>query len=76
MINLTEEQIMKNWQGDIQNPLVSVRCITYNHENHIAQALDGFFLPHFVNFIVHYPKIAQYIAIFRLSAVVPHLLTV
>lgn len=44
MINLTEEQIMKNWQCDIQNPLVSVRCITYNHEHYIAQALDGFLM--------------------------------
>ena len=44
MLNITEEEIMKNWQGDIQNPLVSVRCITYNHENYIAQALDGFLM--------------------------------
>ena len=44
MLNITEEQIMKNWQGNIQSPLVSVRCITYNHENYIAQALDGFLM--------------------------------
>ena len=25
-------------------PLVSVRCITYNHELYIAQALDGFLM--------------------------------
>lgn len=44
MINITQEEIMKNWQGDINQPLVSVRCITYNHENYIAQALDGFLM--------------------------------
>lgn len=44
MLNITEEQIMKNWQGNIQSPLVSVRCITYNHEPYIAQALDGFLM--------------------------------
>ncbi len=44
MINITQEEIMKNWQGDINQPVVSVRCITYNHENYIAQALDGFLM--------------------------------
>lgn len=44
MINITQKEIMKNWQGDINQPLVSVRCITYNHENYIAQALDGFLM--------------------------------
>ena len=44
MIDITEEQIMKNWQGDTHSPLVSVRCITYNHEPYIAQALDGFLM--------------------------------
>ena len=44
MINITQEEIMKNWQGDINQPLVSVHCITYNHENYIAQALDGFLM--------------------------------
>ena len=44
MINITQEEIMKNWQGDINAPMVSVSCITYNHETYIAQALDGFFM--------------------------------
>lgn len=45
MINITQEQIMQNWGTDnAENPLVSVRCITYNHEPYIAQALDGFLM--------------------------------
>ena len=42
MIDTTQEQIMQNWNGEI--PLVSVCCITYNHEPYIAQALDGFLM--------------------------------
>lgn len=44
MINRTEEEIMKNWPADWSEPLVSIRCITYNHESFIAQALDGFMM--------------------------------
>ena len=45
MINITQEEIMKNWGGgNISVPLVSVRCITYNHEPYIAQTLDGFMM--------------------------------
>ncbi len=45
MINITQEQIMQNWGVDNSDtPLVSVRCITYNHEPYIAQALDGFLM--------------------------------
>lgn len=45
MINLTQEQVMQNWGVDNSDtPLVSVRCITYNHEQYIAQALDGFLM--------------------------------
>lgn len=45
MINITQEQVMQNWGTDnAENPLVSVRCITYNHEPYIAQALDGFLM--------------------------------
>lgn len=42
MIDITQEQIMQNWNSDI--PLVSISCITYNHEPYIAQALDGFLM--------------------------------
>ena len=45
MINMTEQEIMKNWGvTNSDTPLVSVQCITYNHENYIAQALDGFLM--------------------------------
>lgn len=44
MIDRTQEEIMRDWQGDMEQPLVSVRCITYNHEPYIAQALDGFLM--------------------------------
>lgn len=40
MITITENEIMKNWQGIY--PIVTIRCVTYNHEKYIAQALDGF----------------------------------
>lgn len=45
MINRTQEEIMQDWGVDNSDtPLVSVRCITYNHEPYIAQALDGFLM--------------------------------
>lgn len=44
MINITEEEIIKNWHGDISKPVVSICCATYNHENYIAEALDGFLM--------------------------------
>lgn len=45
MCEFTQEQIMQNWSvKDTENPLVSVRCITYNHEPYIAQAIDGFLM--------------------------------
>ena len=45
MINLPQSKIMQNWGTDNSDvPLVSVSCITYNHEPYIAQALDGFLM--------------------------------
>lgn len=38
-----EMEIMHNWKSDINNPLVSICCITYNHENYIEDAIIGFF---------------------------------
>lgn len=42
MIEITQEQIMQNWNGEI--PLVSISCITYNHGPYIVQALNGFLM--------------------------------
>lgn len=45
MFTLTQEQIMQKWVvKNTETPLVSVQCITYNHEPYIAQALDGFLM--------------------------------
>ena len=45
MTNRTQQEIMQNWGADyFAMPLVSVHCITYNHEPYIAQALDGFLM--------------------------------
>lgn len=42
MINRTQEEIMQNWPKEWNIPLVSIRCATFNHENYISNALDGF----------------------------------
>lgn len=45
MISISQEEIMQNWSiKNTETPLVSVRCITYNHEPYIAQAIDGFLM--------------------------------
>ena len=45
MIDITQEEIMKEWGGDnCDTPLVSIRCITYNQQDYIHQALDGFLI--------------------------------
>jgi len=38
----TEEKIIFDWMGDINLPLISIVCITYNHEKFIAEAIDSF----------------------------------
>ncbi len=45
MIKITQEEVMKNWKSNnTEVPLVSIRCITYNHERFIEQAIDGFLM--------------------------------
>lgn len=44
MASRTEEEIMDNWCGERIAPLVSVCCTTYNHEEFIAQAIEGFLM--------------------------------
>lgn len=38
-----QEEIMKNWKASFP-PLVSVCCITYNHESFISDAIEGFLM--------------------------------
>lgn len=45
MIQITENDIKKNWKKEYDNrPLVSIKNLVYNHEKYIAQALDGFLM--------------------------------
>lgn len=45
MINRIQEDIMQNWgTSNSDQPLVSIKCMTYNHEKYIAQALEGFLM--------------------------------
>ncbi len=41
MIEKTEKEIMKNWGASYAKPVVSICCITYNHEKFIAASLDS-----------------------------------
>ncbi len=38
----TQEEIMVNWKGDIEKPIVSILCLTYNHQPYIEEAIEGF----------------------------------
>ncbi len=42
MLNKTQNEIIKNWQGE--HPVVSICCLSYNHEKYIAKALDSFLM--------------------------------
>jgi glycosyltransferase involved in cell wall biosynthesis len=37
-----QNNIISAWKGNIEIPLVSILCDTYNHENYIKEALEGF----------------------------------
>lgn len=43
MAKRTEQEIMKDWNYS-DKPLVSVCCITYNHELYIRDAIEGFLM--------------------------------
>lgn len=43
MIKKTEIEIIKNWHS-FDDPIVSIFCITYNHEDYIEEAIDGFLM--------------------------------
>lgn len=38
----TEKEIIAHWKTDIEKPIVSISCITYNHQYYIEDALEGF----------------------------------
>lgn len=38
----SEIEITQNWVGDVTKPIVSISCITYNHEKYIEEAIVGF----------------------------------
>lgn len=40
----SQEEIMASWKGDPDKPVVSICCITYNHEPYIEDALNGFLI--------------------------------
>jgi len=40
----TEDEIISSWRSDIAHPVVSISCITYNHEAYIQDALIGFLI--------------------------------
>lgn len=40
----SQEEIMANWLGDQDKPVVSICCITYNHESFINDAFQGFLI--------------------------------
>jgi glycosyltransferase involved in cell wall biosynthesis len=39
----TQEQIIESWGGNL-DPVVSISCITYNHELYIRDAIEGFLI--------------------------------
>lgn len=43
MIEKTETEIMKSWNS-CNDPVVSILCIAYNHEDYIEEAIDGFLM--------------------------------
>ena len=44
MIERSEKEIVRNWPKEWDTPIVSIRCAAFNHENYIANALDGFLI--------------------------------
>ena len=44
MINKTEQEIMADWKNGSRIPVVSICCVTYNHEKYISETIDGFLM--------------------------------
>jgi glycosyltransferase involved in cell wall biosynthesis len=41
---VSEAEIMASWKGDLDKPLISIICHTYNHAAFIGDALNGFLM--------------------------------
>jgi len=39
-----EQDIIKNWSGTVNEPVVSIGCLTYNHEAYIRDAINSFLM--------------------------------
>ncbi|MBJ7302779.1 glycosyltransferase family 2 protein, partial [Marinobacter salarius] len=37
-----EDRIISTWEGQINSPIISILCHTYNHRDYIEDALRGF----------------------------------
>lgn len=40
----TEKEIVNSWIANDTKPMVSILCITYNHEKHIKKTIEGFLM--------------------------------
>ncbi|WP_411687845.1 glycosyltransferase [Acinetobacter indicus] len=40
----TQDEIMASWKSNLDQPVVSICCITYNHEKFIEETLHGFLI--------------------------------
>lgn len=44
MVLRSEKEIMEKWRVGVDEPLVSICCISFNHEDFLEKALDGFLI--------------------------------
>ncbi len=44
MLEKTQEEIMKKWPALWTSPMVTIRCLVYNHGRYISQTLDSFLM--------------------------------
>ncbi len=44
MIERAQDDIIRKWPKEWMTPMVSIRCLTYNHERCISQAMDSFLM--------------------------------
>ena len=46
MVLRSEKEIMEKWRYGVDKPLVSICCITFNHEDFVRRALESFLIQH------------------------------